>query len=187
MLTESMKRAILDGRFEETEDGLFVPRERMMIQGIVTFNKRGEPEEYTHNLIVTQGLNYLVGAATGAVAAIGTWYVAVFSGDVTVQATWTAANFAANSTEFTQYAAANRPTWQPGAVASGARDSFSTKAEFESTTDGAILRGAALISSSTKAGTSGTLLGAVRFPSDKPLDTGEALDVGYGLQLTAVT
>lgn len=186
MFTDSMKKAILDGRFEETELGLFVPSERSLVQGIVCYGKRGEPEEWTHNLIVNEGLNYLVGSATGATAAISSWYVAIFSGDVVVQATWTAANFNTNATEVTAYVAANRPAWTPGAVASGARDSFASKASFESNADGTIARGAALISSSSKAGTTGTLMGATRFPSDKPIDTGEILDVGYGLQITAV-
>lgn len=186
MFSDSMKKAILDGRFEETEQGLFVPSERSMIQGIVSYGKRGEPEEWTHNLIVTEGLNYLVGAATGSTTAIASWYVAIFSGDVTVQATWTAANFSASATEITAYTAASRPSWTPGSVASGARDSFASKASFESTADGVVARGAALVSSSGKAGTAGTLMGATRFISDKPIDTGEILDVGYGLQITAV-
>lgn len=186
MFSESMKKAILDGRFEETEQGLFVPSERSLIQGIVSYGKRGEPEEWTHNLIVDEGLNYLVGAATGSVTAIGSWYVAIFSGDVTVQASWTAANFNANATEVTTYVAASRPAWSPGAVASGARDSFSSKASFESNADGTIVRGAALISSSAKSGTGGTLMGATRFATDKPIDDDEILDVGYGLQISAV-
>lgn len=187
MFSDSMKRAILDGRFEETEQGLFVPSERSMIQGIVSYGKRGEPEEWTHNLIVNQGLTYLVATATGEVPQQANWYVAVFSGDVTVAATWTAANFATNATEFTQYVNGTRPAWAPGATTTGARDSFAAKAEFESSVNGAMVRGAALLSSSTKAGTGGTLMGATRFTNAKPLDTGEILDVGYGLQITAVT
>lgn len=186
MLTNSMKTAIMDGRFEETEQGIFVPSERSMIQGVVCYGKRGEETEWTHNLIVGQGLNYLVGAATGSVAAISNWYVAVFSGDVAVQASWTAANFTVGATEFTDYTAANRPAWTPGAVASGARDSFASKATFESTVAGAVIRGAALISASGKGATTGTLMGATRFDTDKPLGIGEMLDVGYGLQITAV-
>lgn len=189
MFSDSMKRAIMDGRFEETELGLFVPSERSMIQGVVAYGKRGEETEWTHNLIVDQGLNYLVGAATGAVTQISNWYVAIFSGDVTVQASWTASNFATSATEFTSYNTAQgvRPQWSPGAVGGGARDSFASKAAFTSSVDGATIRGAALISSSTLGGTAGTLMGATRFASAKPLDQDEILDVGYGLQISAVS
>lgn len=187
MFNDNMKRAILDGRFEESEEGIFVPSERAMIQGVVAYGKRGEEADWTHNLIVGEGLNYLVGASTGAVPPIANWYIAVFTGDVVVQASWTAANFNSNATEFTQYDESSRPAWSPGSVASGARDSFSSKASFTSSTDGAILRGAALISANGKGSTSGTLMGATRFASDKPLDTGEILDIGYGLQISAVS
>lgn len=187
MLDAETKRAIVDGRFEQSDEGVLVPETRTLIQGIVQYAKRGEPVEQTHNLIVNQGLNYLLEAATGGQSPITTWYVAVFTGDVSVQSSWTASNFASNATEFTQYEAGSRPSWSPGSVASGARDSFSSKAEFKSTTDGAMIRGAALISSSTKGGTGGVLMGATRFNNAKPLDEDEILDVGYGLQVTAVT
>lgn len=187
MLDAKNTRAILDGRFETTENGVFVPVTRSLIQGVVRYNKRGEPEEVTHNLIVEQGLNYMLEASTGGASAVSNWCVAVFTGDVTVSSSWTAANFASNATEFTQYESNTRPTWNKGSVSGGARDSFASKAEFKSTTDGVTLRGAALISSSTKGGTAGTLLGATRFPSSKGLDEDEILDVGYGLQVSAVT
>ena len=187
MLPGNIQRAVMDGKFEETEEGLFVPACRSMIRGIVQYSKRGEPVEQTHNLIVDQGLTYLVEAATGGTAQISTWYVAVFTGDVSVQGSWTAANFASNATEFTNYENGNRPTWEKGAVATGARDSFSNKAEFKSTVNGAMIRGAALISSATKGGTTGVLIGATRFNTAKPLDEEEILDVGYGLQISAVT
>lgn len=186
MLNDANKRAILDGNFEETENGVFIPTTRSLVQGVVKYNKRGEPEEVTSNLIVNQGLNYLLEAATSGTSAIGNWYVAVFSGDVTVQASWTAANFATNATEFTNYENANRPAWNASEVSGGARDSFAHKAEFKSTVDGATLRGAALISSSAKGGTAGVLMGATRFTSSKGLDEEEILDVGYGLQVSAV-
>lgn len=186
MLSNSMRKAIADGRVEQTEQGLYVPSERTLIQGYVSYGKRGEEAEHTHNMIVGEGLNYLVGVATGAVAAETNWYVAVFSGDVTVQPTWTAANFATAATEFTSYDEPDRPEWIPSAVSSGARDSFAAKSSFTSSQDGAVIRGAALISSASKSSTTGKLMGATRFPSAKTLDTGEILDVGYGLQLTAV-
>lgn len=186
MLPEHIKQQIMDGRFEETELGFFLPQDRLMIRGTVRAQKRGEEEEETCNLIVGEGLNYLIGVATGSVAQIGSWYVAVFSGDVTVQNSWTAANFAATATEVTQYLSATRPAWTPGAVASGARDSFASKAAFQSTADGVVIRGAALVSASGKSSTGGTLMGAARLTTDKTLDTDETLDVGYGLQVSPV-
>jgi len=186
MLPEDVKESLNAGRYERTPEGVFFPTSNLMAKGVFTFNKRGEPEEFSENLVVNEGLNYMLGTAVGADTTISSWYIAVFAGDVTVLATWTAANFSANSTEFINYDEANRPAWSRGAVASGATDSFSSKASFTSSADTQTIRGAALISSSIKNSTSGKLMAASRFPSDKLLDTGEILDVGYGLQLTAV-
>lgn len=174
------------GRYEQTEDGIYFPRERMIARGVFRVSKRGEPEEISENLIVDEGLDYFVGAAIGATSVISNWYVGLFSGDVTVLSSWTAASFSGDATEWTNYDEANRPAWTRDVVASGGVDSFASKASFTSSGDAQVARGACLISVSTKGAVSGTLLGASRFPSDKNLDTGEILDVGYGLQLAAV-
>jgi hypothetical protein len=185
MFSKELARAIDDGRFEETELGLFVPSQRVMVGGRFCYGKRGEELEYSDNLVVTEGLNYMVTASLKGTGAISLWYIAPFSGAVTVLAAWTAANFTTNSTEVTGYASATRPQWNGGSVAAGAVDSFATKAEIAAT--GTItIRGAGLISASTKSATTGTLLGASRFGSDKVLDNGEILDIGYGLTVSAV-
>lgn len=186
MLPNDVKNSLRAGKFERTEDGIYVPRSRLLIGGVFRYNKRGEPEEFSENLVVDQGLDYILGAAIGDASVISSWYIAPFSGDVTVLSTWTAANFTANATEFTNYSSATRPAWSDGGVSSGGVDSYASKAEIASTADTQTIRGAALISNSTKSNTAGVLMAASRFLSDKNLDTGEILDIGYGLQLTAV-
>ena len=34
MLTDNVKKELRTGKFEKTEDGLFVPRERLLINGV---------------------------------------------------------------------------------------------------------------------------------------------------------
>jgi hypothetical protein len=174
------------GKFDRTEEGIYFPASGILAKGVFTVSKRGEVEEQYENLVVNQGLDYILSAAVGATSPLSNWYIATFSGDVTVLSTWTAANFTANSTEWTTYESATRPVWSRGSVASGGVDSFASKAEFKSTADTQTIRGAALISASAKGAISGTLIAASRFTSDKQLDTDEILDVGYGLQLSAV-
>ncbi len=186
MLPQDLEKALRKGECEKTPQGIYFPKENMLASGVFRYNIRGEEEETSTNLVVDEALDYLLGASFGVTTPLSLWYVAVFSGDVTVLSSWTAANFSAQSTEWTNYVSATRPEWQKGVIASGGIDSFAAKAEFESTTDAQTIRGAALISNSSKGSTNGTLIAASRFPSDKALDTGEILDVGYGLQLTAV-
>jgi len=182
----SVRKEFMAGHFEQTEEGIYFPSSRILAQGKFIVSKRGEPEEVVDNLVVTQGLNYLLAAAFGATSVLSSWYIALFSGNVTVQATWTAANFLANATEFTSYDEATRGAWTRGSVAAGAVNSFADKASFTCNTNAQTVRGAALISDSAKGAVTGTLVAAARFGTDKGLDDGEILDVGYGFQLTAV-
>jgi hypothetical protein len=152
-------------------------------KGTFSVSKRGEDEDVSKNLVVVEGLNYLLGSALANQSSIGTWYVALFSGNVTPTSGWTASSFSSTANEFTNYSSNSRPQWSPGAVAAGALNSFSSKASFESTVNGAQVRGAAIISNSAKGGASGVLLAATLFPSLKTLDEGEILDVGYGFEL----
>jgi len=181
-----IRKAVETGRFESTSEGLYIPAENTLVQGRFSVAKRGEPAEFSQNLVVNQGLDYILSAAVGATAGIANWYIALFTGDVTVVATWTAATFTATSTEWTSYDEATRVLWNKGTVASAGIDSFASKSSFTSSSDTQIVRGAALLSASAKSATSGTLFASSRLSSDKTLDTGEILDVGYGLQLTAV-
>ena len=185
-MDENILESLRAGEYEKTPEGIFIPSGNILAQGVFSVAKRGEPEEFTQNLVVNQGLDYILSAAVGATAGIANWYIALFSGDVTVNATWTAATFTATATEWTAYDEAARPAWSPGAVASAGIDSFASKASFTSSSDAQVVRGAAMISASAKSATSGTLLASSRLSSDKTLDTGEILDVGYGLQLSAV-
>jgi hypothetical protein len=184
MFDNRLTRAILDGRFEETDNGVFIPSMRLLIEGMWMVGKRGEEMELVPNMVVTEGRNYLLATGLTGGSANANWYIAPFSGDVTVVSTWTAANFTASATEVTAYAAAARPAWTPGAVATGTVNSFASKASFAATSNGVVIRGAGMISASGKSATTGTLLAAAKFTTAKTLDTDEILDVGYGITLS---
>lgn len=185
-MDQKVREALRAGRYDRTEEGIYVPDHNVLAQGVFKYSIRGEAEEQTPNLVVNEGLDYMLKAAVGETAGLSNWYIALFSGDVTVLATWTAATFPTSATEWTNYDEATRATWTNSLVASQGTDNFSSKASFTSSGDAQTIRGAALISASAKGATSGTLLAATRLSSDKTLATGEILDVGYGLQLSAV-
>jgi hypothetical protein len=186
-MLKSIKESLRAARYEETTEGIYFPKDNALAQGVFSVSKRGEDgTHYSENLVVNEGLDYILKAAVGETAGNANWYIALFSGDVTVSATWTAATFTATATEWTSYDEAARVVWTKSLVVSAGSDSFSNKASFTSSADTQTVRGAAMLSASAKSATSGTLLASSRFTSDKTLDTGEILDVGYGLQLTAV-
>lgn len=182
----SIRKEYLAGKFEQTPEGIYFPVSRVLAQGKFVVSKRGQPEEVYENLVVNEGLNYLLGAGFGATSVLGNWYIALFSGNITVQATLTAATFPATATEWTNYDETTRGAWTRDSVAAGAVNSFADKASFTSSADAQTVRGAALLSDSAKGAVTGKLMAAARFGTDKGLDEGEILDVGYGFQLTAV-
>jgi len=182
---QKLLHALDDGGFELTEDGILIPSLRLLAGGRFVYNKRNEPEEFSGNLVVTEGLNYILGSALRGVTPIASWYIALFSGNVTVASTWTGANFTANSTEITAYSSATRVDWTPTAAAAGVISSYTAKSEFVATSS-ITVRGAGLLSNSAKSATTGTLVAASRFGSDKVLAVDEILDVGYQLTLTPV-
>jgi hypothetical protein len=173
------------GRYDRTDDGLYVPEKNVLVQGVFCYNIRGQEEEFSRNIVVTQGLNYVLQAAISDTAPIANWYIALFTDDVTPLAGWTAATWRGLSTEWTNYDEATRGAWTTAAVSSGGTDSFANKASFTSSGDAQTVRGAVLVSASAKNADTGILLAASRLSSDKTLATGEILDVGYGIQLTA--
>lgn len=180
----------LKGRFDRTEEGIYFPESNLLAKGVFSVNKRGEPVEYSPNLVVNEGLDYLLSSAVAG-GGISAWYIALYTGNVTVLASWTCATFDASATEWTSYTqpgGTTHPVWAKGAVSSGAVDSYSSKAEFTSTADTQTVYGAALMSQATRPtpASGGTLIAASNFSSPKALDTSEILDVGYGLTLTPV-
>lgn len=139
----------------------------------------GGPWEIEPNLVVTEGLNYLLASALGGAAQKATFNLAVFGGNVTPVASWTGANFAANATEFTNYDEATRVAWQDDAVAAGAIGNNTNPAVFTIGAGGGTIRGAALVEASAKGATSGILVAAARFATDKVMSAGEELRVKY--------
>lgn len=173
--------------FEVTDAGLLIHRS-ILARGRYTHSVNGVDVQVDHNLIPTEGVAYILGAALGATSKITTWYLTVFSGAVNPAASWTAANFAANASEITSttegYSNATRPTWTPGAVSAGVIGNLSSKAVFNiACTTSVNISGAALLSTNTRGGTTGTLASASRFASVRQVYNGDAFELGYEVEL----
>ena len=137
------------------------------------------------NTWVTEGLAYLLGAGFGNAGAQATWYNAISSTNTTPLTTWTAANYASNATEITTgYSEASRPEWNDAAVV-GTTKSFSARAEFTATGSAMNVWGVALLSDSTKGGTSGVLASAEKRSGVATIAVGEKFATGFFLTLNA--
>lgn len=157
----------------------------MAVHGHFEVSVNDGPWEIEPNLVVTEGLNYILAAALGNAAQKTTFYIAPFTGNVTPVAGWTGANFTANSTEFVNYDEATRVLWADDAAAAGSIGNATVEASFTMSAGGGTIRGAALVEASAKSATTGILVAAARFASDKVLAVAEVLKIRYVITMTS--
>ncbi len=143
------------------------------------FDKNGKLkwEDEIDNLVVNDGLDYLLDAGLANGTQITVWYVGLTDGaPVTTAAGDTMAVHAGWSEDVT-YSDGTRQTWTAGTVASQSVDNSAATADFAmngTTTIG----GAFLTSDSAKSGISGTLYSVGAFSGgDKGVDSGDTLQV----------
>lgn len=184
---KDIEKFIRNGDFEATEGGLLIHR-GILARGRYTHSVNGKDVQVDHNLIPAEGIAYILGTALGATSKITNFYLAVFSGNVNPAANWTAANFATNASEITSttegYSNATRPAWTPGSVTAGVIGNLSSKATFNILcTTSVNISGAALLSSNTRGGTTGTLVSASRFATVRQVYSGDAFELGYEVEL----
>jgi len=179
-----MLEAALPAGFKARPSGLLVPDNKIL--GVGSY--RGEivrdgvviDEFDFDNLVVNQGLNYLLGAALAGGSQITTWYIGLFSGNYTVLASDTASGIAAAATEVTAYVAGARQTWTPNSSSPSGQSTSNSSAQASYTFNGSVtLYGAFLISSATISGTGGTLFSGAQFGSSKSVVSGDILNLTY--------
>lgn len=171
-------------QYDVTDDGILFPKAGAMASGEYFFDTDGERPGSSPNLIPSAALEYILDAALGGVAAQSAWYLALYSGAYTPVPGLTAATFASAATEIVSategYSEVTRRPWNATAAVGGAKDNVTDRAAFSIKTASSLtIRGAALISSSTKGGTSGILVSASRFTNDRVEYDGNVFNLGY--------
>jgi len=182
--------ALVRGDFQQTEEGILFPREGIMAEGEYFGRVNGaEWEKEGDNLIPTEGLAHILNVAVGATAKPAGYFLALFSGSASPAANWTAASFAATANEITSmsegYTAATRPTWTPGVATAGSIDNMAAVASVTIATASSLnVTGAALLTNSTRGGTTGALISASKYAAARTFQNGDTYEIGYRLNLT---
>lgn len=140
--------------------------------------------EEIENLIPTEGLNYILGAALTGVAQSTAWYLALFEGNYTPVAGVTAATFPAAATECIAYDEAARVTWTPGAIAAGSVSNSASVAVFTMNATKTVY-GIAQSSVATKSAVTGILTSVARFAVAKSVVATDILNVTSTLTATS--
>lgn len=183
---DEVLRRLRAHKYELTESGV-----RITGMGGLSFAGHWEtqvgngPWTVDPNIVVNEGILHFLDVTLAQGTAKSAFYIAPFSGNVTPGATWTAANFTANSTEFTNYDETTRVLWAKDAAASNAIVNNTTPALFTIGVSGGTVRGAGLMSISTKSATTGVLISAARFSADKTLVEDEELRIKYTISGTS--
>ena len=189
-LQREVSKALAQGDFQVTDDGILFPRQGILAQGEYFGRVNGGAwEKEGDNLITTEGLAHILNVALGTTAKPAGYFLALFSGAAAPAANWTAAGFAATANEITSmsegYTAATRPTWTPGTATSGSIDNLTTVASVTIATAASLnVTGAALLTNSTRGGTGGVLVSASKYAAARTFQNNDTYDVGYRLNLT---
>ncbi len=142
------------------------------------------------NLIVLEGLAHILSVALGGTAKPAGYYLALFSGAAAPAANWTGATFAAVASEIVSltegYTSPTRPVWTPpNSTATNSIDNMASVATVTIATAGTLnVTGAALLTDSTRGGTTGKLVSATKYPVARTFQDGDVYDIGYRLSLT---
>jgi len=182
------EKAIRNHKYDLHENGLFLPKQGVIIGGVFEHDvlRNGEwlGVQRDHNLMVTEGLKYVLSVALNDGTKVATWYVALFKGSsYTPAAGLTAATFNSDATELTEYDNVSvHPTYADDAVTSTAPIlvTNSTKAQFTISAT-VTAYGAALVSTATRPTPSSgnTLLCASKFTTARSLVDNDELYITY--------
>jgi hypothetical protein len=173
-------RRLQSGQYEVLDSGaILVPAMGLKFAGHWETQIGDAPWQVDPNIVVDEGILHLLTVALAQGSAASAFYIALFGGNITPANTLTAATFTATATEFTNYNETARVLWAKDAASANAIGNNTTPAVFTIGTGGGTIRGAALISAGAKSATTGTLIAAARFGTDKVMDAAEELRIKY--------
>ena len=189
-LRNELALAIHKENFDVTAEGIYFPKQGVMASGEYFDRINGGAWGVTPNLIVTEGLAHILSVALGATAKPAGYFLALFSGAAAPAANWTAASFAAAASEIVSmtegYTSPTRPAWTPPASTdTNSIDNMAAIASVTMATAGQLnVAGAAMLTNSTRGGTTGKLISATKYAAERVFQNGDTYDIGYRLSLT---
>lgn len=183
------RAAVQQHRYEKTDEGILFPRAHVMVRGLYAHRVNDGPWTEDHNLVPTEGLNYLLDQLLGGGSA-APLYLSLYQGAVTPAANWTAASYPATATEITSgsegYSEGNRVLWNAAAAAAGAKDNYSNVAAFTIVTASQLtVNGVGQTTVNTKGATTGKLVSAARFSAARLLSNTDVFNVKYQIAMTS--
>jgi hypothetical protein len=179
MISHGIKAGVgVGGQLDAAAD-LALPIKVHSSYKIECFDKDGNLKwvEDIHNIVVTVGLNDILDKYFKGSAYTAAWFVGLVSAaGFTAYAAGDTMASHGGWTESTAYSNANRPTLTLGTPSGGSVDNSASKAVFNINAT-ATIKGAFIVTNSTKGGTTGTLYGEASFAADRSVVNGDTLNV----------
>ena len=159
--------------------------ESAKVGGVFEVYVNGELVEEVHNLVTTEGLNYLLDSSLSGGTQHTNFYVTAYKNNVTPAANWTSANFdtTADEIDATDVTSATRVAWVDAGVAAGQVDNYASKAEYTVLSATLDLYGVAFVTGTAYGGTSDVLVAASAFGAVRNLLQNDV--IGFGYRFTA--
>lgn len=188
-LHKSLAQAIENDQYEVTEDGLYFPEQNIKASGEYFDRVNGGEWVRNKNLLPVEGLAHILNVALGTTPKPAGYYLALFSGSAAPAPNWTAANFASVASEIVSmtegYTSPTRPEWKSVNTATGSIDNMVNVASVTIATSSQLnVTGAAMLTNSTKGGTTGALVSASKYAAPRVFQDGDVYDIGYRVSLT---
>lgn len=188
-LRNELANALKDEVYDVTEEGIYFPKQGVMASGEYFDRVNRGFWMRTPNLIVDEGLTHILNVALGSSPKPAGYFLALFSGSAAPAANWTAANFATVSSEIVSTAEGHtgptRPEWTPVNTSGNSIDNMDAVASLTIATSSQLnVTGAAMLTNSTKGGTTGKLVSATKYSAARVFQDGDTYEVGYRVSLT---
>lgn len=188
-LVSALLAAVSAKDYTSNDDGSITTGQGITAKGEYFDRINGGEWTRTENLIPTEGLAHILNVALGTTPKPASYHLALFSAAAQPQANWTAASFASTASEIVSmtegYSAATRPTWTPTNTATGSIDNMAAVAKVTMKTASSLtVQGAAMLTSSSKGGTTGALISASKYAAPRVFQDGDTYEIGYRISLT---
>lgn len=188
-LASALLAAVNANDYTTNDDGSITTGKGITAKGEYFDRINGGEWTRTENLIPTEGLAHILNVALGTTPKPASYHLALFSAAAQPQASWTAASFSSTASEIVSstegYSSATRPTWTPANTSTNSIDNMAAVAKVTMKTASTLtVQGAAMLTSSTKGGTTGALISASKYAAPRVFQDGDTYEIGYRISLT---
>ena len=188
-LASALLAAVSAKDYTNNDDGSITTGQGVTAKGEYYDRINGGEWTRTENLIPTEGLAHILNVALGTTPKPASYHLALFSAAAQPAANWTAASFASTASEIVSmtegYSSATRPTWTPANTATNSIDNMAAVAKVTMKTASSLtVQGAAMLTTSSKGGTTGALISASKYAAPRAFQDGDTYEIGYRISLT---